>query len=167
MHVLTICWCKKLAYFCLIPKAGRHPRKLITEYKFLPVFHVILYLKMCFRQFSRVLDQHFCVDQWLGISYKKAHFSSFFHQSLAETCDICENSRFRAAFGVRGSQTLVEIYNIHLRTDNKTACSLLLKLSLSQISVEVDCFWCKQINSWSVVNANQKIGSWPLGNLLK
>ena len=31
--------------------------------------------------------------------------------------------------------------------------------------IEVDCLWCKQINNWQVGNANEKIGSWPLGNL--
>ena len=31
----------------------------------------------------------------------------------------------------------------------------------------VDCFWCKQINSWPVGMQNSKIGSSPLGNLLK
>ena len=33
--------------------------------------------------------------------------------------------------------------------------------------IEVDCFWWKLINSWSVGNAYQKIGSLPLSNLLK
>ena len=36
----------------------------------------------------------------------------------------------------------------------------------TQISTTIDCLSVKPINSISVGNANQKIASWPLGNLL-
>ena len=37
--------------------------------------------------FSRVLDQHFCVNQHLGISFKNPNLLLFLHHKLAKTCE--------------------------------------------------------------------------------
>ena len=57
-----------------------------------------------FYQFSRVLDQHFCVDQCLGISPKTPSFL-FLHQNLVKTCKNVKKQILTSVLSAQHSNT--------------------------------------------------------------
>ena len=117
-------WGKNKRFLSFFPNTGWHKNwwsrtlenwwKLISRYKevkeigkikkivlFASIFLInVKYFYMY--KFFRVLDQHFCVDQCLGISSKMPflpHFSLILQQNYAKTW----KSRFWPAFGVLGT----------------------------------------------------------------
>ena len=77
------------------------------------------FIKLTENLSPRVLYQHFCVKQHLGIiRYQVVFvlFFSLFHQNLAKTYTNCEKNRFWPVFWMHSTQTPDEVYKIPIVT---------------------------------------------------
>ena len=79
----------------------------------LPIFHNFLYLKMCFYKFSRMPDQHFCVEPRLRISQHYVLFCIIFLNFFIKIFQKCRKNTEEGDFDQGTSlRVLVAISNV-------------------------------------------------------